>query len=106
MHRQQPPRSTWVKLRTMRILLVSQMYPGPDAPDLGSFVEQVERALAARGHEVERAVLDTRGGGRLRYLDLARETRARAREFGPEVVYAHFLVPSGLLAALASRAPL
>ena len=87
----------------MRILLVSQMYPGPDAPDLGTFVAQVERALVARGHEIERAVLDTRAGGKLRYLRLARRTwRARRAD----VVYAHFLVPSGLVAALAGRAPL
>ena len=87
----------------MRILLVSQMYPGPDAPDLGTFVAQVERALGERGHEVDRAVLDTRAGGKLRYLELARRT-LRARR--PDVVYAHFLVPSGLIAALAGRAPL
>jgi len=31
----------------VRILLVSQMYPGPDAPDLGTFVAQVERELVA-----------------------------------------------------------
>jgi glycosyltransferase involved in cell wall biosynthesis len=87
----------------MRILLVSQMYPGPDAPDLGTFVAQVERALAERGHEIDRAVLDTRAGGKLRYLTLVRRTLA-ARP--PDVVYAHFLVPSGLIAALAGRAPL
>jgi glycosyltransferase involved in cell wall biosynthesis len=90
----------------VRILLVSQMYPGPDDPDLGTFVAQVERALVARGHEVERAVLDRRAGGRRRYLVLARAARAAARRFEPEVVYAHFLVPAGLAAALASRAPL
>ena len=87
----------------MRILLVSQMYPGPDAPDLGTFVALVERELAARGHEVERAVLDTRAGGKLRYLRLAGRTLRAPR---PDVVYAHFLVPSGLIAALAGRAPL
>ncbi len=87
----------------MRILLVSQMYPGPDALDLGTFVAQVERELVARGHEVERAVLDTRAGGKLRYLTLARRTLAASR---PDVVYAHFLVPAGLIAALAGRAPL
>src|SRR5439155_1588596 len=87
----------------VRILLVSQMYPGADAPDLGTFVAQVERELLARGHEIERAVLDTRSGGKLRYLELARRT-LRARR--PDVVYAHFLVPSGLIAALAGRAPL
>ena len=87
----------------MRILLVSQMYPGPEAPDLGTFVAQVERELVARGHEVELAVLDTRAGGKLRYLTLARRTLAAER---PDVVYAHFLVPAGLIAALAGRAPL
>ena len=89
----------------MRILLVSQMYPGPADPDLGTFVAQTERRSCARGHEVERAVLDTRAGGKLRYLTLARRTW-RARSTHPDVVYAHFLVPSGLIAALGSRAPL
>jgi glycosyltransferase involved in cell wall biosynthesis len=87
----------------MRILLVSQMYPGADAPDLGTFVAELERALSERGHEVERAVLDTRAGGKRRYLDLLRSTVGATR---PDVVYAHFLVPSGLIAALAGRAPL
>ena len=90
----------------MKILLVSQMYPGPDDPDLGTFVAQIERALRARGHDVELAVLNRRAGGKLRHLQLAREVRAAARRFRPDVVYAHFLVPSGLVAALASRAPL
>src|SRR3974377_1988039 len=79
------------------------MYPGPDAPDLGTFVAQVERALVARGHEVDLAVLDTRAGGKLRYLTLAQRTRAAKQ---PDVVYAHFLVPAGLIAARAARAPL
>jgi glycosyltransferase involved in cell wall biosynthesis len=87
----------------VRILLVSQMYPGPDAPDLGTFVAQMERELVARGHEVELAVLDTRAGGKLRYLTLAKKTVAAVR---PDVVYAHFLVPSGLIASLAGGAPL
>jgi glycosyltransferase involved in cell wall biosynthesis len=90
----------------VRILLVSQMYPGPEDPDLGVFVAQVERALAARGHEIERAVLDRRAGGKRRYLELARRAAAAARRFRPDVVHAHFLVPSGLIAALATRAPL
>jgi len=90
----------------VRILLVSQMYPGPDAPDLGVFVAQLERALQERGHEVERAVLDSRAGGKRRYLTLARRAREAARRFRPDVVYAHFLVPSGLVAGSASSAPL
>jgi glycosyltransferase involved in cell wall biosynthesis len=90
----------------MRILLVSQMYPGPRDPDLGVFVRGLEEQLSLRGHVVERAVLDRRGGGKLRYLGLARETLTVARQFRPDVVYAHFLVPTGLIAALAGRAPL
>jgi glycosyltransferase involved in cell wall biosynthesis len=89
----------------MRILLVSQMYPGPEDPDLGPFVRQVELALRARGHELELAVLDRRGGGRRRYLELLRRTRSAAARFRPDVVYAHFLVPAGLIATLAGRAP-
>lgn len=79
------------------------MYPGPADPDLGVFVRRLEEELAARGHEVERAVLDQRAGGKRRYLTLARRVLAATR---PDVVYAHFLVPSGLIAALAGRAPL
>jgi glycosyltransferase involved in cell wall biosynthesis len=90
----------------VRILLVSQMYPGPNDPDLGTFVAQVERALVARGHEIALAVLDTRAGGRARYSTLASRAARTARTFRPDVVYAHFLVPAGLIAALSSRAPL
>jgi len=90
----------------VRILLVSQMYPGPDDPDLGVFVAQLESALVTRGHEVERAVLDTRSGGKRRYGTLAARAVRAARRFQPDVVYAHFLVPAGLLAGLSSRAPL
>ena len=89
----------------MRILLVSQMYPGPDAPALGSFVATLERELEARGHELARAVVD-RTGGRSRHARLALDVVQEARRFRPEVVYAHFLVPAGLLAAIAGRAPL
>jgi glycosyltransferase involved in cell wall biosynthesis len=90
----------------VRILLVSQMYPSAAEPDFGVFVQGMERALAARGHELERAVLDTRRGGRRRYLALAAGAQKKAKSFRPDVVYAHFLVPTGLLAGLASRAPL
>lgn len=90
----------------MKILLVSQMYPGPDDPDLGVFVANLERELEARGHELERAVVDRRAGGRGRHVALARDALRTARRFRPDVLYAHFLVPAGLAAALASRAPL
>jgi glycosyltransferase involved in cell wall biosynthesis len=89
----------------VRILLVSQMYPGPDAPSLGSFVATLERELNARGHDVARAVVD-RHGGRGRHARLAFDVLQRGRSFRPDVVYAHFLVPAGLLAAIGGGAPL
>ncbi len=82
------------------------MYPGPEDPDLGVFVAQLELALQERGHELERAVLDSRSGGKRRYATLTARALKAARRFRPDVVYAHFLVPAGLTAALASRAPL
>jgi glycosyltransferase involved in cell wall biosynthesis len=82
------------------------MYPGPRDPDLGVFVAQVERALAERGHELERVVLDSRSGGKRRHAVLAARTAVAARRFRPDVVYAHFLVPTGFSAALVTRAPL
>jgi glycosyltransferase involved in cell wall biosynthesis len=88
----------------VRILLVSQMYPGPDAPDLGTFVAELEAGLEARGHELARAVV-ARRGGRSRHAALARDVVTTARRFRPDVAYAHFLVPAGLLAVLAGGAP-
>src|SRR5215475_2297468 len=74
------------------------MYPGPSDPDLGTFVEQGVRELRAFGHDVELAVLDRRGGGKRRYLEL-RSAVQRAAQDRPDVVWAHFLVPSGLFAS-------
>ena len=81
------------------------MYPGPDDPDLGVFVANLEHELAARGHEIERAVVDSRGG-KLRHAALFRDAARAARTSRPDVAYAHFLVPAGLAAMLATDAPL
>jgi glycosyltransferase involved in cell wall biosynthesis len=86
----------------MRVLIVSQMWPGAEDPDLGVFVAQVASELAVLGLDVDHAVLDTRSGGPARHLRLLSRT-LRARR--PDVAFAHFLVPTGLTALLASRAP-
>jgi glycosyltransferase involved in cell wall biosynthesis len=80
----------------MKILVVSQMYPGPDDPDLGTFVAQQVDVLRENGHDVELAVLDRRAGGKRRFLELRRRVAAAST---PDVVWAHFLVPSGLFAS-------
>jgi glycosyltransferase involved in cell wall biosynthesis len=86
----------------VRILIVSQMWPGPHDPDLGAFVAQVARELEALGHDVDHAVLDRRGGSPVKYLALALRAARRPR---PDVAFAHFLVPTGLIALTAVRAP-
>jgi glycosyltransferase involved in cell wall biosynthesis len=101
----EPPPSGWsLPFVRMKILLVSQMYPGPQAPDLGVFVKQVVDELEREGHVVERAVIDRRGGSRTKYARLVVDAIAAARRFRPDVVYAHSLFPAGAAAAAAARA--
>jgi glycosyltransferase involved in cell wall biosynthesis len=87
----------------VRILEVTQMWPSEEQPDLGSFLVPLTREIEALGHEVEVASISQRGGSRSKYLRLVRESRAAARRFRPDVVFAHFLFPSGAAGALAAR---
>jgi glycosyltransferase involved in cell wall biosynthesis len=88
----------------MRILVVSQLYPGPQAPDLGIFVADLCKELERRGHELRYAVIDRRGGSRAKYGRLFADAVREARRFRPQVVYGHFLFPAGAAAAAAARA--
>ena len=70
------------------------------------FVQALEEELARRGREAG-ARGPRQQKGREEALLASRPRRAeRGPQLRPDVVYAHFLVPTGLLAALASRAPL
>ena len=94
----------------MRILLVTQMWPTPAEPDLGSFLLPLRRELVALGHEVEVAAIGQRGGGegQVRAADRRRGAAPRGAS-APDVVFAHFLFPAGaagLAAARAARVPL
>jgi glycosyltransferase involved in cell wall biosynthesis len=88
----------------VRILEVTQMWPSPAEPDLGSFLVPLTRELEALGHELEVVSISRRGGSKTKYLRLAREARAAARRFEPDVVFAHFLFPAGGAGALAAGA--
>jgi glycosyltransferase involved in cell wall biosynthesis len=87
----------------MRILLVSQFFPSPSEPDFGVFVKQIADELELEGNELERVVIDHRGGTPLKYASLTARAAAAARRFRPDVVYGHFLFPAGAAAALAAR---
>jgi len=93
----------------VRILLVTQMWPTPAEPDLGSFLLPLRRELVAQGHAVEVAAIGQRGGGKAKYARLTADAVREARAFRPDVVFAHFLFPAGaagLAAARAARVPL
>ena len=88
---------------------MTQMWPTPAEPDLGSFLLPLRRELVAQGHEVEVAAIGQRGGGKGKYARLTADAVRAARRSKPDVVFAHFLFPAGfagLLAARAARVPL
>ncbi len=92
-------------MSALRVMCLSNMYPGPGAPDYGAFVERMCDALEERGARVDRVVIDSRASGRVRtpakYAGLAARAVARAR--GADVIWAHYLFPTGLIAATAGR---
>jgi glycosyltransferase involved in cell wall biosynthesis len=93
----------------VRILLVSSMWPGPADPDYGVFVAQVADGLEAMGHVVLPAVVDHRGGSKAKQGRLLLDALRQARGGSPDVVYAHYLLPAGAIAAVAAtvaKAPL
>ena len=93
----------------MRILFITQMWPGPTAPDLGSFLVPLTRELEALGNEVDVVAIDHRRRSRTKYARLSADAVLAARRSRPDVVFAHVLFPAGAagaLAAAAARAPL
>jgi glycosyltransferase involved in cell wall biosynthesis len=90
----------------LRVLCLSNMWPGPHDPDFGSFVADMCAALERRGLLVERAVIDTRAHGPartpLKYAGLTARALRLARR--ADVLYAHYLFPTGAVAAAAGRA--
>ncbi|MGB1526680.1 MAG: glycosyltransferase, partial [Miltoncostaeaceae bacterium] len=87
----------------LRVMCLSNMYPGPDAPDYGAFIARMCGELERQGADVERVVIRTRSSGPLRtpakYAGLTlRAIRAARRA---DVIWAHYLFPTGLIAAIA-----
>jgi glycosyltransferase involved in cell wall biosynthesis len=84
--------------------MVTQMWPSPQNPDLGSFLVPLARELQELGNEVDVASISQRGGSPSKYLRLNREGKDMARSLRPDVVFAHFLFPAGAAGARAARA--
>ncbi len=89
----------------MRVLCLSNMWPGTADPDYGAFVADMCAALEARGVEVEPVVIDTRAHGPARtpakYAALGARAALRARR--ADVVYAHYIFPTAAVAQAAAR---
>ncbi len=90
---------------SLRVLCLSNMWPGPADPDYGAFVADMCAALEACGMSVDPVVIDTRARGVARtpakYASLGARAARRARD--ADVIYAHFLFPTGGAAAAAAR---
>ena len=82
----------------MRVLVATNLYPTPDRPTYGAFVEEQVRSLVARGLEIEVLHL-LRPGRRSRYLWGPIAIERAMRRFRPDVIHAHY----GLTGALAVR---
>jgi glycosyltransferase involved in cell wall biosynthesis len=73
----------------VRALVVTNMYPTPERPALGSFVrDQVNALRRIDGIDID--VFAFAPGGANAYLSAARELRRRHRTQGYDVVHAHF----------------
>ncbi len=93
----------------MKILVVSSLYPSAREPDYGIFVKGICDELERLGHDLRYAVSDRRAGSAPKQARLTARAVVEARRFRPDVVYAHYLVPAGAIAAGAAsvaRAPL
>ena len=84
----------------MRILAVTNIYPGPSHPALGTFVEQQIKGLREAGLDVEVLFIDRRQKGVSAYLGLGSRIRSRLRCFNADVVHVMY---GGVMAELATR---
>ncbi|MBN2848988.1 MAG: glycosyltransferase [Coriobacteriia bacterium] len=92
---------------TIRILLVSNMWPSEGSPVFGSFVARQAECLQDAGAEVIVVANADRRRGPLRallkYSSLGRRVRAAARAGGFDVVVGHYLYPTASFALEAAR---
>ena len=73
-----------------RILAVTNMYPTPNDPTSGTFVEQQIKGLEQVGMTVETVLLDRAQKGMSVYLAARRLVRAAIIDFRPDIVHAMY----------------
>jgi glycosyltransferase involved in cell wall biosynthesis len=91
----------------VKILAVSNMYPTPEHPASGVFVEQQVVGLRALGVEVRVLLIDRRIEGALTYYRMGTKIRNAVMDFKPDVVHAMYGgVMAGQIARMTSLPPL
>lgn len=93
-------------MRPLRVLIVTGMWPSASQPDYGAFVQAIGRALDERaGIEVDVAAITDRRSGAVRtpakYATLTIRALRRARR--ADVIWGHYLLPAGAVAAGVGR---
>lgn len=90
-----------------RLLVLSNMVPSPTAPQYGVFVRRQVDALADLGARVRLVGLERTASGAVatprKYATLWREAAAAAQAISPEVVIAHYAIPTGSIARRIAR---
>lgn len=71
----------------MRILAVTNLYPTPRRPEMGTFVEQQIVGLQRIGLEVDVMFVDRAKDGMNPYLTVGTKVQRRIQEFHPDVVH-------------------
>jgi glycosyltransferase involved in cell wall biosynthesis len=89
----------------MQVLAVTNMFPTPTEPWYGCFVKEQIDDLAALGVELDVLHFDGRSD-RSAYLRAARETRARLRRRGYDLIHAHYGLTGAAAAFARPRVPL
>ncbi len=89
----------------VRVLLVTNMYPTPERPELGSFIHDQVEALRRRD-DVELDLFAFHGRGLRSYPQAARALRRHVRGEAYDVVHAHFGLTAWVALAARAGAPL
>lgn len=84
----------------MRVLAVTNLYPTPRNPGLGTFIEQQVLGLRRIGVDVDVMHVDRCERGMRSYFTMGAELRSRIEQFQPDVVHAMY---GGVLAERVTR---
>lgn len=84
----------------MRILAVTNMYPKPQAPGLGIFVEQQIKGLKGLGVEVDLVFLDRFHDGMRVYKGVGSKIRSKIVRFKPDLIH---IMYGGVMADLVTK---